>query len=207
MNGAPEPMRRLSVFVKPLEPGELVVEFGAGRGIAIGKIKASDGDAGDGGFDIAAVGIFRIAGQAAPGFHGIGAAREYRDAVPCLLSVPDRPVSGLADIAEREFLLRRFQFLKAYDVGLRFREPAQQDRQSAIHSIHIVGRDFHRDGAGARVSMVAGDITILCAKSFGLVSLPAAPSRRTNPLRCPKFGTNRLMKDDDLGTLACSASR
>jgi hypothetical protein len=46
--------------VEPLEPSELVVEFGAGRGIAIGKIQASHGDAGDSGFNIAALGILRI---------------------------------------------------------------------------------------------------------------------------------------------------
>ena len=152
-------------IVELLEPGELVVEFRARRGIAIGEIQATHGDAGDRGFDIAAVEILRVAGQATPRFHRIGAAREYRNAVPCFLSVPDSPISGFADIAEGEFLLRRFQFLEAYDVGLHFSEPAQQDGQSTIDPIHIVGRDFHRDDGVAGISTTMVVITNLPSRS------------------------------------------
>jgi hypothetical protein len=68
--------------------------------------------------------------------------------------MPDRAVSGLANIGEGEFLLRGLQFLKAYDVGLRLLEPAQQHRQPAIHPVDVVRGDLHRFGGDAGVSMI-----------------------------------------------------
>ena len=47
--------------MQPLEPGELVVEFRAGRRIAVRQVQAPDGDAGDSRFDIAAVEILWVA--------------------------------------------------------------------------------------------------------------------------------------------------
>ena len=45
-------------------------------------------------FDVAAVRIVGIAGQAAAGFHRLGATGEDRHAVPAFLPVPDRAVAG-----------------------------------------------------------------------------------------------------------------
>jgi len=66
---------------KAFEPLQLVVEFRAGRGIAIGQIEAPDNKAGDLGLDVAAVAIFGTSGQATPAFDRVLSARQYRDTV------------------------------------------------------------------------------------------------------------------------------
>ena len=50
----------------------------------------------DGGLDVAAVQVVRIARQAAPRLDRLRAPREDRDAVPALLAVPDRAVARVA---------------------------------------------------------------------------------------------------------------
>src|ERR1700719_4587630 len=46
-----------------LEPSQLVVELGSGRGIAVGKIKTSDHESPKARFNVAAVEVIRVAGQ------------------------------------------------------------------------------------------------------------------------------------------------
>ena len=99
-----------------LEPSQLVVELRARGGVAVGEVQAADGDAADVGLDVAAVGVVRIAGQAAPGLLRLLAPGEDGDAVPALLAVPDGLVAGLADRVDRELLVRRLQLLQAGDV-------------------------------------------------------------------------------------------
>ena len=101
---------------QPLEPAQLVIELGTGRRVAVRQIEAADNDPVDRRFDVAAVRIVRIAGQAAAGFHRLGAACEDRDAVPALLPVPDRAIARGADRGRGKFLIGRLQFLQADDV-------------------------------------------------------------------------------------------
>jgi hypothetical protein len=77
------------------------------------------------------------------GLDRIDATREDRDAVPGLLSVPNRAVSGLANVRAGKVFLRRFQFLQAYHVRLPLLKPAQKHRQPTVHPVHVVGRYFH----------------------------------------------------------------
>ena len=72
----------------------------------------------DGGLDIARLVIVAVAGQFGPGQHRIGIARQDGDAVPGLLSAPDRAVAGLVDRGNRKIVVGRFQLLQADDVGL-----------------------------------------------------------------------------------------
>jgi hypothetical protein len=117
---------RFGVARQPLEPVQLVIEFRAGSRIAVGQIEASDKEATDRRFNIAAVGIVPIAGQTAAGLDRRGAPREDRDAVPAFLPMPDRVIAGRVEHRRREFLVGRFQFLQAHDIRLRFRQPTQQ---------------------------------------------------------------------------------
>jgi hypothetical protein len=52
-------------------------------------------------------------------------ARKYSDAVPALLPMPDRVITGCLDCALGEFLVLRLQLLKADDVRLGFGDPAR----------------------------------------------------------------------------------
>ncbi len=54
----------LAVLVKPLEPREIAIEFGSGRGIAVRWVETSHGDTVNGGFDIATVKIVGITRKA-----------------------------------------------------------------------------------------------------------------------------------------------
>jgi hypothetical protein len=67
--------------------------------------------------------VVPIAGQAAAGFHRLGAACENRDAIPALLTVPDRTVVRGADCGRGKFLIGRLQFLQTNDVRRGLREP------------------------------------------------------------------------------------
>ena len=126
-----------------LEPAQLVVELRAGRRIAVRQVEATDEHAVDRRFDISAVHVGRVARQAPPGFLRLLPARQDRDTVPALLTMPDRAVAGVAKRALGEFILRRLEFLKTYDVRSSLAEPAQQDGQAPIHAIDVEGSDFH----------------------------------------------------------------
>jgi hypothetical protein len=128
---------------EPVKPSQLEIELRTGRRIAIRQVKAADQQAIDSRLDVAAVGIVRIAGQPAPGFDGIGSARQDRDAVPAFLPMPNRAVAGVADRAFWELVLRRLQFLQADDVGRSLIEPAQKYGEPAVDPIDIEGRDLH----------------------------------------------------------------
>ena len=70
------------------------------------------------GFDIAAVAVVGIAGQADLAQHRRFALGEDRDAVEALLPVPDGVIAGRLDLADRQRFVGAFQFLQADDVGL-----------------------------------------------------------------------------------------
>ena len=102
------------MFLKPLEPSKLVKETGAGCGIAIRKIKASDEHAVGLPLDIATMEIVRIARQVAANLDRISAARKNRDAIEALLAVPHDPVACLANSGLGKFVMRELEFLKAF---------------------------------------------------------------------------------------------
>src|SRR5215469_11612631 len=99
------------MFDKALDPTELVFEFRSRRRIPVGEIKTADLDVIDHRLDIPAVRVFRIAGQTPPSLNWSLAARKNRNAIPALLTMPDRSVSRVANRNLRKVLLRRFQFL------------------------------------------------------------------------------------------------
>src|ERR1700730_170526 len=59
-----------------LEPPQLVIEFRAGRGIAVGKIKTSDNESTNAGFNVATVEVIRIARQSPLRFDWITSSRK-----------------------------------------------------------------------------------------------------------------------------------
>ncbi|MNX73238.1 hypothetical protein D3C86_1046270 [compost metagenome] len=69
------------------------------------------------------------------------------DAVPATLPVPDRLVACSLNCGLRKIPLRSLQLLKADDVGLRQLQPPQQDGQTTVDPVHIIGRDLHRSGS------------------------------------------------------------
>src|SRR5581483_7196317 len=90
---------------------------------------------------IAAVGVGGIARQRAAPLHRFAAAGENRHAVEALLPVPDGVVAGGADGERGEVLLLGLELLQADDVGTRFVEPAQQDRQPGSNPVDVEGGD------------------------------------------------------------------
>ena len=106
----------LGVFRQPVEPAQLVIEPGSGRGIAVRQIETSDKQAADRRFDVAAVRVVGIARRTPTDFHRLGAARQNRYAVPAFLPMPDRAVAGSADRSLGKLLVRRRQLLKTDDV-------------------------------------------------------------------------------------------
>lgn len=61
-NGGFQVEQGLQMSVEPLHPFELIVELDAGLGVAVREVEAGDENAANGGFDIAALFVVRIAG-------------------------------------------------------------------------------------------------------------------------------------------------
>ena len=142
------------VGLQPLEPTQLVVEFGTWRRIAVRQVEAADQDAVDGGLDIAAVAVVGIAGQAAARQDRGCIPGEDRDTVPTFLSMPDGLVSHSLKFAPGKALVRRFEFLQADDVGRVFFQPSQKDWKPAVDAVDVVGGEFHEAAPGG--AMVRG---------------------------------------------------
>src|SRR5690606_29964378 len=83
----------------------------------------------------------------AAGLVNLARPAEDRDTVPAALAMPNRLVTGIADRLFRKPLLRSLQLLKTHDVGFGEFEPAQEHREPAVYSVHIVGRDLQSLGA------------------------------------------------------------
>jgi hypothetical protein len=129
--------------VESVEPLELVVELRSRGGVSVGQVEAADGNAGYDGPDIAAVDVVGIARQAAVGLLGLFAPSEDGDAVPRLLTVPDRFLARVADGVDRKLLVDRLQLLQAGDVGLRGCEPVKEHGEAGVDAVDVVGGDFH----------------------------------------------------------------
>src|SRR5690606_15045388 len=94
----------LPVCPKTFEPAELVVEFWAGRRIAVREIKTADDHAVDGRFDIAAVIVAWFSRKAAARFNRVGIPCENCHAVPAFLAMPDGAIARLLDGRPRKLL-------------------------------------------------------------------------------------------------------
>src|SRR3984957_17544159 len=135
-----------------LEPAKFVIEFGTGGRVAVRKIEAADDETLDRSFDVAAMSVVRITREHPADFDRVCAASKDGDTIPALLPVPDDPVACIADRSFGKFLMGSLQFLKAYDVGRIFPEPAQYGRQPRADAIDVECCDLHRPATRARVS-------------------------------------------------------
>ena len=131
------------VMTKPLEPPQLVIELRAGCRIAVGEIETTYDEAVDVRFEVTAVGVIRIAGQAAPPLDGHGTLRQDRNAVIGFLAVEDCAVPGLRNRFLRELFIRGLEFLETGDVRLLFFKPAQQHRKPAVDTVYVEGGELH----------------------------------------------------------------
>src|SRR5579872_5785064 len=95
-----------------LEPGELVVELGAGLRIAVRQVERCNRDTTDLGLDVAAVCIVRIARQSAADLVWLGFLGENRDPIEGALSVPDGAVARGANRHDRKRRIGRLQLLQ-----------------------------------------------------------------------------------------------
>jgi hypothetical protein len=128
---------------EPLQPSQFVIELWAGRRIAVGQIQATDQHAVHRGLDVAAVHVFRIAGQRAPDLRRLLISSKDGDTVVALLAVPDHSISRLPYRTFRKFLLWRLEFLQTYDVGSRLLQPAKQIGKPGIDAVDVVCGDAH----------------------------------------------------------------
>ena len=82
--------------VQALEPSELVIEFGTGLGVSIGSVDRGNEHAVDGGLEIAALPVGRVARQVHAS-HNRSPSRKNRHAVPALLAAAYRLIARLPD--------------------------------------------------------------------------------------------------------------
>ena len=136
-------VERGGVADQPLEPGELEIEFRPGLRVAVRRIERGDQHAVDGRFDVAALGVVRIARQFRAGDDRHHAARQDRDAIPGPLAAPDRLVAGLAQGVRRKLPVGRLELLEAADVGLGCAQPGNEVRQAAPDIVDVEARDPH----------------------------------------------------------------
>jgi hypothetical protein len=104
--------------LQSLEPGQLVLEFGAWLRIAVGEVDAANQDAVDGCLDVAGLIVLRIAGQGGARDNRFGTAREDGGAVPGPLTMSRCVVAGLPDRLRRKLRAGALELLQANDVGL-----------------------------------------------------------------------------------------
>src|SRR6185312_5483286 len=122
--------------------------------IAVRQVDAADDDPADLGLEITAVGVVGIARQTAPPFDGHFATGEDGDAVVALLPVPDAAVARSFDGGRRKPVIGGLDLLQAGDVGRGLLEPAQQNRQPAVHAVDVVRRNPKALFAQALVSTI-----------------------------------------------------
>ena len=135
--------QRGGMFVKAVEPFELVIKFRARLRVAVRQIDRSDRDALDSGFDVPALPIIDITGQHISDKNRLALPGEDGDAVPGPLALPDCVVSRLSDRIDGEVAVRAFQLLKAHDVRRGGGEPSQQVRKATIDVVNVESCDPH----------------------------------------------------------------
>jgi hypothetical protein len=132
------------VLDQALEPGELVVELGAGLRIAVGQVDRREEDAEGGRLQVARLAVGVVARQGSARDDGLRAARQEGDAVPGALASPGRAVAGRLDRRRREIAVDRLQLLQRDDVRRGLREPLEQERQAPDDAVDVPGRDLQR---------------------------------------------------------------
>jgi hypothetical protein len=157
------------VLAQPLHPGELIVELLGADRIAVGKIEAADDKAAHLRFDIAALQVLRIAGQAkAAQLRSqplVGSRREDRHAVEALLPVPEAVIAGGADILDRQGLVGALDLLEAQDIRLLFLEIFDEPRQPGADAVEVVGDELHGCGLAGRALPVIHLVRSGCGAS------------------------------------------
>jgi hypothetical protein len=102
-----------------VETTQLAVEFGSGRRIAVGQVEATDENAVNRGFDIAAACIIRIGRKITARLDGLDSSCENRHAIPGFLAMPNRPIPSFGNLPMRELFIGRFQLLPTNNVRRR----------------------------------------------------------------------------------------
>ena len=132
---------------QPLQPGQLVVELGAGPGIAVGGIDRGHPHhallAGDHRFQIAGMVVGTIAAGQARRDVLHRTLGQDGDAVIAFLSVYGAIIAQRLERLARESLIHRLDFLQAQHIGLGLLQPGQRRLQPRLDRIDVPGGDFH----------------------------------------------------------------
>jgi hypothetical protein len=129
--------------VKPLEPSELVVKFRPGLRIAVWQIDAAHQNAADRSFDIPRLCVHSVASKGCPRQDRLSPARKNGNAIPRLLSFPDRGISRTLKPRLRKRLVSAFEFLETNNVGPGRLQPAQQVWQPPVDVVDVESCDLH----------------------------------------------------------------
>ena len=132
---------------QPFEPGQLVIELGTRLRISIRQVKRGNHDSVDRCFDVAAMGVFVAARQAAPVLERVGAASEDCDTVPGFLPMPDCAIPCGVYGHDRAGVLKSLEFLKADDVRLFAFQPLEQIGKARTNPVDVKSRYFQRDSS------------------------------------------------------------
>lgn len=57
--------------------------------------------------------------------------------------MPDGTITGVFDRLGGELGIRRFQLLEDDDIGLRLVEPPEQNIETTVDAVDVIGRDLH----------------------------------------------------------------
>src|SRR5271169_4557946 len=127
-----------------LEPGELIGEFFAVGGIAVGQVDGGDADhllaRLNQRLDIARLLVVRRARQPLR-LDGHGVSGEDGDAVVGLLADDRQVIAEIFDLEAREAVRRAFQFLEQGDVGAKALQPADEVADALTDRIDVPGGD------------------------------------------------------------------
>jgi len=132
-----------SAFAEALHPANLVVEFLGADRIAVGQVKRADDHVLRLGFDVPAMAIVGIAGEADPTKLGRVAFCQDGDPVEAFLTVPDGAVTRGLYVSDGERLVGALEFLQRNDVRLLALEPFDEPRQPRTDTVEVIGRNLH----------------------------------------------------------------
>ena len=127
--------------LEPLHPVELVVEFRAGRRIAVREIDRGDAKLAETRLDIARLAVGLVAGQ---GGEDIARRRSRQECHAVIAFLPQHrdAIAHRLDLRRRKILRLAFDLLQAKDVGLGGLEPVGQMAEPRLDRIDVPGRDL-----------------------------------------------------------------